>query len=132
MLKKAHIALAVTFLLANCSPQMVAVSQMMVVPPRPDNCPLELVQASMMELSPMGTKWDVLGMVTIAQGHASGLDPSSEEVRAIIRAKACHLGGTSVALMSNSSAAGPMGGSAAGITFAVLRPKQAAAAPTQF
>jgi len=132
MRQKILLTVAGALLLAGCSPEMVAVSQMMAAPPRADDCKLELVQADMMELSPMGTKWDVLGMVTIAKGNTNGLDPSSEAVRSIIRPKACHLGGTSVALMANTAASGPMGGGGAGITFAVLRPKQAPAGPSQF
>jgi hypothetical protein len=132
MCSKPFLTFIGALLLAGCSPEMVAVSQMMSVPPRPDNCRLELVQADMMELSPMGAKWDVLGMVTIAKGNTNGLDPASEAVRSIIRPKACHLGGTSVALMTNTAASAPMGGSGGAITFAVLRPKQAPAAPTQF
>lgn len=132
MQTKALLTFVGALLVSGCSPEMVAVSQMMAVPSRPDDCKLELVQADMMELSPMGTKWDLLGMVSIAKGNTNGLDPSSEAVRTIIRAKACHLGGTSVALMTNTTANAGMAGSGAGITFAVLRPKQAAAGPTPF
>lgn len=131
MQKKAPLTAFVALLLAGCSPEMVSVSQMMAAPPRPGDCRLELVQASMMDLSPLGTKWDVLGMVSIAKANTSGLDPSSEAVRSIIRPKACHLGGTSVALMTSTTSSAPMS-SGAGIVFMVLRPKQAPAAPTAF
>ncbi len=70
-------------------------------------------------------------MVSIAKANTSGLDPSSEAVRSIIRPKACHLGGTSVALMTSTTSSAPMS-SGAGIVFMVLRPKQAPAAPTAF
>ena len=118
--------------LAAFSPEMVAVNQMMAAPPRPGDCKLELVQADMMELSPIGAKWDFLGTVTLAKANTNGLDPSSEAVRSIIRPKACQMGGTSVALMSSTSSSASMGSSGAGITFAVLRPKTAPSAPSQF
>lgn len=115
----------------GCSGQMVSQSQMMAAPPRPDDCALELVQADMMELSPMGTKWDFLGTVVVSKRWSGSLDPSDEGLRALIRPKACQLGGTSVALMQNVSSSSAMG-SGAGIVFAVLRPKQAPGAPTKF
>ncbi len=109
--------------------EMVTVSRMMTVPPREADCSLELVQADMMELSPMGTKWDYLGTVSIGANH--GLDASSEQARAMIRPKACELGGTAVALMQTSNSATAFGSSGS-LMYAVLRPKQAPAAPTKF
>jgi len=117
-------------LLAGCV-QMVSVNRMMSVPPRPADCDLALVQADMMELSPMGTKWDYLGTVTIAANQT--VDSASEQARALIRPKACELGGTSVALMTSMSNSGGMGFARGGaVVFAVLRPKTAPAAPTKF
>src|SRR5205807_949001 len=101
----------------------------MVAPSRPADCNLELVQADMMELSPMGTKWDYLGTVSIGANHS--LDSGSEQARAMIRPKACGLGGTAVALMQSGNSSVGMGTSGS-IIFAVLRPKQAAPAPTKF
>jgi hypothetical protein len=117
--------------LAGCSSEMVTVNRAMSVPARPGDCKLELVQADMMELSPLSTKWDYLGTVAIGKSYSDGLDPASEKVRTIIRPKACELGGTAVALMANSTSSSMMG-SGSSIIFAVLRPKQAPAAPTQF
>lgn len=114
-------------LLAGCAPETVNVAQMIVAPPRPDDCRLELTGGAPTEMS----NWDLLGMVTLTRGNTSGLDPSSEDVRSLIRPKACRLGGTSVALMTNAQAH-VRGGAQGIVTFMVLRPKQAPAAPTQF
>jgi hypothetical protein len=114
--------------LAGCV-EMVSVNRAMSAAPREANCELALVQADMMELSPMGTKWDYLGTVSIGANH--GMDPASKEVREMIRPKACELGGTAVALMQANSASMVMGSNSA-IIYAVLRPKQAAAGPTAF
>jgi hypothetical protein len=121
-------AVVASVFLSGCV-QMVSVNRAMVVPSLAADCALELVQADMMELSPMSTKWDYLGTVSIGANH--DLDPSSEKARAMIRPKACELGGTSVALMQSSNATMGMGTSGS-IIFAVLRPKQAAPAPTKF
>ena len=118
-------------LLPGCGSSMVTVSQMMPAPARPASCPLELVSASMMELSPMSSKWDFLGIVAVSKSWSGSLDPNDPSLRALIRPKACGLGGTSVALMQNATSNAGMGSSSA-IMFAVLRPKQAPAAPTPF
>jgi hypothetical protein len=120
--------LSAVLALSGCV-QAVSVSRNIQAPSRPANCELELVQADMMELSPMGTRWDYLGTVSIAGNH--DVDPTSEAARAMIRAKACELGGTSVALMVSSNGSAPIGSSAA-LMYAVLRPKQGPAAPTKF
>lgn len=125
---RALLCVAAVVALAGCV-EMVSVNRAMVVPSRDANCELELVQADMMELSPMSTKWDYLGTVSIGANH--GLDPMSEQARTVIRPKACELGGTAVALMQSSNSEAMMGTSGA-IIYAVLRPKQAPAAPTKF
>jgi hypothetical protein len=120
--------LAALLALSGCV-EAVSVSRNMPAPSRPADCELELVQADMMELSPMGTRWDYLGTVSIGANH--NLDPTSEAARTMIRAKACELGGTSVALMVSSNGSSPMGSSGA-LMYAVLRPKQGPTAPTKF
>ena len=128
LMKKLMLFLVAAIALPGCV-KMVSVNRAMFAPARADDCELELVQADMMELSPMGTTWDYLGTVSIGANHH--LDPMSEEARAVIRPKACELGGTAVALMQGSNSASTMGGGGA-VTYAVLRPKQAPAAPTKF
>ncbi len=82
-----------------------------------------------MELSPMSTTWDFLGTVSVAANH--GTDPTNEKYRALIRPKACELGGTAVALMLNNSTETSVGDGGA-IIFGVLRPKSVPAGPTKF
>lgn len=116
--------------LTGCA-EMVSVNRMISAPARPADCDLELVQADMKELSPMGTTWDMLGIVSVSAGRE--LDPASDKAKSMIRPKACGLGGTAVALMQSMSASNNMSfGSSNTIQFAVLRPKQAAQAPTKF
>jgi hypothetical protein len=119
-----------TLCLSGCA-EMVSMNRMKMAPAREASCRLELVEADMMELSPMGTKWDLLGIVSIGANH--GVEPMSDKARALIRPKACELGGTAVALMQAAQNSLSMGGQSSAIQFAVLRPKQAASsAPTQF
>lgn len=128
---KRLVLLASCLLAVSCAAEMVRVNQMKMAPAREPDCKLELVEADMMELSPMGTKWDFLGTVSI--GANDRVDPMSEATRAMIRPKACKMGGTAVALMQSSAATTNLSpGTSSGVTFAVLRPKQAPDAPTEF
>jgi hypothetical protein len=116
-------------ILNGCAATTVSVRRMKTAPPRPHDCELKLVEADMMELSPMGTKWDVLGFVSV--GANDGLDPTSKEIRTMVRPKACEIGGTAVALMQSMNSTSSMGSSGA-IQFAVIRPKSASKAPSRF
>jgi hypothetical protein len=114
--------------LAACGP-VVMESRMKSAPPRAEDCALELVEADMMELSPLGTKWDYLGTVSVSK--VGSIDPTDARIRALIRPKACGLGGTAVALLQSMNAAGMMG-SGSGLSFAVLRPKSAPSTSSRF
>jgi hypothetical protein len=122
------VLIAIGFTLSACA-ETVSVNRQMVVAALPPDCPLDLVQADMMDLSPLSTKWDFLGTVSVAANH--GLNPADEEYRALIRPKACELGGTSVALTLSNSTAAPLGEGGA-LVYAVLRPNSAPAGPTKF
>ncbi len=122
---------ALVLCLAYCGPEAIGVSRMMMAPPRPPTCELQVVQASMMELSPMG-KYDILGYVNVAQ--LSVPDPLAEANRAQVRPKACELGGTYIAIMTSATNLNPWGIGKAGATvYAVLRDKSTApVAPQKF
>ena len=119
------------WVLAFCSagclgagPEATGVSRMMVAPPRPPTCELQFVQASMMDLSPMG-KYDILGYVNVAQ--LSVPDPMAEENRRQVRPRACELGGSYVSIMTSGTNLNPYGIGQAGATvYAVLRDKSSA------
>ena len=114
----------------GCAPELANVTRMMAAPPREAGCALEFVQASIMDLSPMG-KYDILGYVTVSQLAAA--DPYAEENRKIVRPKACELGGKSVSIMLSSTSTGAFGAQASGTVYAVLREKSTApAAPQAF
>jgi hypothetical protein len=112
--------------------EMVSVSRMKMAPPREPHCPLKLVETDMTDLSPLGTRWDLLGIVSIGANH--GVDPVSEKAREMIRPKACELGGTAVSLVQSVSSRASIGmGTSGAVQFAVLRSKMSSStAPSDF
>lgn len=104
---------------------------MMPAEARPANCELQFVQASMMDLSPMG-KYDILGYVNVSELAVP--DPLAEENRREVRPRACELGGSYVAIMISATNLNPYGiGKAGGTVYAVLRDKsRVPAAPQRF
>jgi hypothetical protein len=108
---------------------IVSESRMAFAPPRPPNCPLQLVQTTMMDLAPGNPTWQLLGFVSI--GDTGHRDPLSEEYRNLVRSRACAMGGEAITLMlANSNSGGFINSSGTG--FAVLRrPDLNAPAPPQ-
>jgi hypothetical protein len=120
-------AVALAAVLAGCT--TVQVSRMKVVPPREQDCELEFIKEDITEFMNSG-KWELVG--TVGLGEIGNVDPFSERYRAIVREKACGIGGEAVALMSsNASAAGPFS-SGTGTGFAVLRRPRASEPPSKF
>ncbi len=123
--------IGIAALLIGCAeqqtPELANVTRMMAAPPREAGCALEFVQASIMDLSPMG-KYDVLGYVTVQQLAVA--DPFAEENRRIVRPRACELGGKAVAIMMSSASMGQLANASATV-YAVLREKSATPLPPQ-
>jgi hypothetical protein len=106
-------------------------TRMAMYPPNPEHCHLDVVNGvtspnvAMMPNSP----YELIGMVGL--GETGIVDPFSPEYVAIVQPRACAMGGDAVGLMASSvSSAGPM--SSTGTAYAVLRKRNAQAAPQVF
>jgi hypothetical protein len=119
-------SLALVFLLA-CGPSITE-TRMMSAPPREAGCALELVHADITQVS-FNQTWDVLGYVSLVD--RGGQDPAAEANRALVRPRACAMGGTSIAVALASTSMTAMG-SGSGLVYMVLRPKAPPAAATTF
>jgi len=99
-------------------------------PSREPRCSLEFVQADMRMMGPSGP-WEVVGYISISEKHIS--DPFSEKYRAIVRPRACRMGGEAVTIMQAASRESGHG-STTGTTWGVLRYRRAPnpQAPSQF
>jgi hypothetical protein len=111
---------------AGCS--TVSETRMLAAPPREASCALDLVQADITSPA-FNQTWDTLGYVTLSKPAAQ--DPAAEANRSVVRPRACAMGGTAIAVALNSANQTAFG-TGSSLAFMVLRPKQAALAPTRF
>ncbi len=116
--------------LAACGPKAgINETRMVPAPPREPSCGLELVQVDVTQPS-FNATWDVLGYVTLLDRGTQ--DPADPGNRALVRPRACTMGGTAVAVAMNSASTNKLGQTGSGLVYMVLRPKTASAAPTTF
>ncbi|MBA3461038.1 MAG: hypothetical protein H0T46_13825 [Deltaproteobacteria bacterium] len=76
-------------------------SQMVILPPRPANCELDIVTVRPEDMAPgarfgAGGQYQMIGVVAL--GLKQGTDVLSPEVRSLVRPKACGYGGEVVSL----------------------------------
>jgi hypothetical protein len=78
-----------------------------------------------------GGPWEILGYINISEKHVE--NPFSEKYRALVRPRACNMGGEAIAIMQAASRESPSA-SGSGTTWAVLRYRRAPGAqpPSQF
>ncbi|MBA3818020.1 MAG: hypothetical protein H0X17_03965 [Deltaproteobacteria bacterium] len=112
-----------------CGKAMIGETQLIHAPARSADCQLALVQADITAYS-FNQTWEVLGYVTLSDYEAQ--DPAAAENRALVRPRACRMGGTSIAVTANATTRDALGRTGSGVSYMVLRPKTAAAAPTTF
>jgi hypothetical protein len=117
---------AVVIALAGCAETQVSETQLVYAPARARTCELQF-------LSGMdgGVDWELLGNVVLADHGLE--DPAAPANLAAIRAMACELGGTAVAVMTSyvhTTSDGDRDGSS--IDYLVLRPKPAPRPPIRF
>ncbi|HVY30947.1 MAG TPA: hypothetical protein VHB79_30515 [Polyangiaceae bacterium] len=111
-------SLSVVALLACACGPAINETRVQSYPSRREKCELEFIKLDMNDLSsPQGT-WQVVGYVTV--GDTGALDPFSEGNRAIVRPRACGMGGEGVAIMLNSSTTTALQ-TGSSISYAVLR-----------
>lgn len=91
--------------LAACGSPKPAVSEvrMVMLPARPADCSLELVSVQAEDMAPSGRfgaggEYQMIGAVTL--GLAQGTEVMSEPVRALVRPRACAMGGEVVSLLA--------------------------------
>jgi hypothetical protein len=98
-------------------------------PPRDKNCALEFVKLDNQTMSGQGP-WEVIGQVGI--GDTGTQDPYDEKLKAIVRPRACGMGGEAVAIMMTAGTQTALSSGSA-VTYAVLRKRSAQPeAPKQF
>jgi hypothetical protein len=90
--------LAGGLLLASCGPQ-ISETRTVSYPAREASCSLEFVQIDNMTAYTLYTdgKWQVIGQIILSEGGIA--DPFSERYRAIVRPRACAMGGEAVAIL---------------------------------
>ncbi len=81
--------------------------RMVVLPARPANCELELVSIQPDDMAPGhrfggGGQYQMIGAITL--GLTQGTDVMSEPIRALIRPRACAMGGEVVSLLATGDA----------------------------
>jgi hypothetical protein len=113
----------------GCGPN---VTEMRTVsaPAREPNCSLEFIKANMDELSSGTGEWEMLGQVVLQEEGVE--DPFAERYRAIVRPRACAMGGEAVAIAMSTTSQG-LTTSGTVINYGILRKRTAPSTePTTF
>ncbi len=89
---------------------------------RPADCQLQLVSVSAGDMAPgarfgSGGEYEMIGMVTI--GADSGTDAFSDEMKKLVRPRACRMGGEIVSLLASGSDANAYGHPQQSIAYTV-------------
>jgi len=120
---------AVAWLLVGCGPNISEV-RTVSAPAREPNCSLEFIKANMNELSSGTGEWEMLGQIVLQEEGVQ--DPFAERYRAIVRPRACAMGGEAVALVLSATSQG-LTTSGSSTSYGVLRKRtDASAKPTTF
>jgi hypothetical protein len=123
-----RLCLVVSAALAACGPDIME-TRMTFAPARATNCDLQLVQVDATAMD-FNHRWDLLGYVALKNNGL--LDPASPESRALVRPRACAMGGMAVAVAMNATAQNVFGARGSVLVYMVLRPKTWAQQPSQF
>lgn len=107
--------------LLGCGPKSDIVETTMVhAPARAPDCRLELVQADPTSMA-FNQRWEVLGYISL--GDRGRQDPTSAENRAIVRPRACAMGGTSIAVALSATSTNVYGSENTSLMYMVMRKK---------
>lgn len=87
-------------------------------PARDANCSLEFIKANMTELSSGTGQWELLGQIVLQEEGVQ--DPFAERYRAIVRPRACAMGGEAVAIVMSATSEG-LTTSGSATSYGVLR-----------
>jgi hypothetical protein len=91
-------------------------------PPREENCALEFVKVDMADVSSKDGTWERIGQIVL-QGLGEQ-DPFAEEARAIVRPRACAMGGDAVGIVLHATSHGVISSGTA-INYGVLKKRGA-------
>jgi hypothetical protein len=109
-----------------CGPKVaINETRMVQAPAREAGCPLEFVQVDIAARD-FNDEWQVLGHVTLYDDEAQ--DPMAEPNRALVRNRACAMGGTAVAVALNATNQNLLK-TGSGLSYMVLRPMPARPTP---
>jgi hypothetical protein len=97
------LVVALASISSGCGGPAVGGSQMVVLAPKPPDCPLELVTIHPEDMAPggrfgAGGQYQMIGVVAL--GLDQGTNPMSPEVRKLVRPRACAYGGEVVSLLA--------------------------------
>jgi hypothetical protein len=99
-------------------------------PPRPENCELEFVKVDMGQLSGNQGPWELIGQIVL--GEEGKQDPFDERYRAIVRPRACSMGGEAVGIVMNATTEAAFSSGTA-VSYGVLRKRDSkSATPKKF
>src|SRR5262245_12676683 len=98
--------LVVTSVLLGCGPKVTEM-RTASYPPREEDCSLEFVKVEMADVSSKDGTWEMIGQIVL-QGLGEQ-DPFSEEARAIVRPRACAMGGDAVGIVLHATNQGVLG-----------------------
>ena len=125
LMTRASVPLLAVGLATGCGPG-ISESRMVQAPARESNCALELVTVDITSMA-FNQTWETLGFVTLSDTGV--LDPTAEKNRALVRPRACAMGGTSITVAINATNTNQMGQQGSSLMYMVLRPKSATPPP---
>jgi hypothetical protein len=111
-------AIVVLGVALGCGPRVSEV-RTASYPPREENCRLEFVKVDMADVSSQGGTWEMIGQIVL-QGLGEQ-DPFAEEARAIVRPRACAMGGEAVGILLHATSHGVLSSTGTAINYGVLR-----------
>jgi len=110
-------AVALAAGLGGCGPR-VSETRMAYLPPRPDDCSIAFITATVEEMSPLGP-YQVVGHVVLQDAGIQ--NPFSAEYAGIVRPRACAMGGELVTIGMSGTTRGFASGTST--IYVVLRRK---------
>jgi hypothetical protein len=114
----------------GCGPA-VGETRTVIRPAKSEDCKLELVSVTSAQMQSgagfgSGGTYEMIGVISI--GAEEGTDPMSEEIRRLVRPRACSMGGDVVTLLASGTGANRRGFAQQNIVYTVwaTRPEDAA------
>jgi hypothetical protein len=113
-----------TGLLVGCGPTITE-TRMSNAAAKPSSCQLEFLNLAPNEMGNSGP-YETLGFISLSDTGSQ--DPMQEEYRALVRPRACRMGGEAISLQMQATNTTDRGTGSA-VTYAVMRKRQVPTAP---